>query len=136
MTARVLRGFFTALAATAATLVFASPGSAAAPRVLAVNLDNDINPVTAEYVTGEISRASREGYDAVVIVLDTPGGLSESMRKIVKARARIRGAGRRLRRPRRSARRVGGRLDRRGGRCPGDGATDEHRLVDADLDRR
>ena len=80
-----MRGFFTALAAIGATLVIASPGAAAAPRVLAVNLDNDINPVTADYITGQIARASRDGYDAVVIVLDTPGGLSESMRKIVKA---------------------------------------------------
>jgi membrane-bound serine protease (ClpP class) len=80
-----LRGFFTALAATTAALALAATASAAQPRVLAVELDNDINPVTADYVTDEIARAGREGFDAVVIVLDTPGGLSESMRKIVKA---------------------------------------------------
>jgi membrane-bound serine protease (ClpP class) len=80
-----LRGFFTALAATTAALALAATASAAQPRVLAVELDNDINPVTADYVTDEIARAGREGFDAVVIVLDTPGGLSDSMRKIVKA---------------------------------------------------
>jgi membrane-bound serine protease (ClpP class) len=85
VTAGVLRGFFTALAAIATALVLATTASAAQPRVLAVELDNDINPVTADYVTDEIARAGREGFDAVVIVLDTPGGLSESMRKIVKA---------------------------------------------------
>ena len=54
------------------------------PRVLAVELDNDINPVTQEYLDGEIDRAEDDGYDAVVVVLDTPGGLSSSMRGIVK----------------------------------------------------
>jgi membrane-bound serine protease (ClpP class) len=85
VTVAVLRGFFTSLFAIAVALVIASPSSAARPRVLAVELDNDINPVTADYVNEEISRAERDGFDAVAILLDTPGGLSESMRKIVKA---------------------------------------------------
>jgi membrane-bound serine protease (ClpP class) len=54
------------------------------PRVLAVEFANDVNPVTQSYVNDEIDRANRDGYDAVAILLDTPGGLSESMRKIVK----------------------------------------------------
>ena len=75
----------------AATIVFATVliGSAgaqtAAPRVLAVQFENDVNPVTQGYLTDEIARANREHYDAIAIVMDTPGGLSESMRKIVKA---------------------------------------------------
>jgi membrane-bound serine protease (ClpP class) len=75
----------------AATIVFATIliGSAgaqtAAPRVLAVQFENDVNPVTQGYLTDEIARANREHYDAIAIVMDTPGGLSESMRKIVKA---------------------------------------------------
>jgi membrane-bound serine protease (ClpP class) len=85
VTNAVLRGFFISLSAIAVAFALASPASAARPRVLAVELDNDINPVTADYVTDQISRAGRDGYSAVAIVLDTPGGLSESMRKIVKA---------------------------------------------------
>jgi membrane-bound serine protease (ClpP class) len=54
------------------------------PRVLAVHLDNDINPVTQDFVSGAIDRAEDEGLDAVVLVLDTPGGLASSMRGIVK----------------------------------------------------
>jgi membrane-bound serine protease (ClpP class) len=79
----VLRGFFTSLALLAA-LVFAEVAATATPRVLAVHLDNDINPVTAAYVEDQIDRANGDGYSTVVIVLDTPGGLSESMRDIVK----------------------------------------------------
>ena len=52
--------------------------------MLAVELDNDINPVTQEYLDGQIDRAEDEDFDAVVVVLDTPGGLSSSMRGIVK----------------------------------------------------
>jgi membrane-bound serine protease (ClpP class) len=68
----------------AVALFVTQPVSAAVPRVLAIELDNDINPVTADYVTDEIERANKAGFSAVVIVLDTPGGLSEAMRQIVK----------------------------------------------------
>ncbi|HEU4448743.1 MAG TPA: nodulation protein NfeD [Gaiellaceae bacterium] len=58
---------------------------AGTPRVIAVELANDINPVTKDFVVGEIDRAQEEGYDAVVILLDTPGGLDSAMRDIIKA---------------------------------------------------
>jgi membrane-bound serine protease (ClpP class) len=79
-----LRGFFASLAAFAVALVATHAAFAAVPRVLAIHLDNDINPVTADYISDEINRANDGHYDAAVIVLDTPGGLSESMRQIVK----------------------------------------------------
>jgi membrane-bound serine protease (ClpP class) len=65
-----------------AALAVVPSAAAATPRVLAVEFDNDVNPVTADYVTGEIDRANREHYDAVVILLDTPGGLSDAMKDI------------------------------------------------------
>jgi membrane-bound serine protease (ClpP class) len=76
-----------ALLLTGAAAQGATAGAAGAspPRVLAVEFENDVNPVTQDYLTDEISRANKQHYDAVVIVMDTPGGLSESMRKIVKA---------------------------------------------------
>ncbi len=52
--------------------------------MLAVVLENDINPVTQDYVIDAIERGEREGYDAVVLELDTPGGLDSSMRAIIK----------------------------------------------------
>ena len=57
----------------------------AAPRVLAVEFENDVNPVTADYVIDQIERANEERYDAVVILLDTPGGLSDAMKDIYEA---------------------------------------------------
>lgn len=73
-----------------ALLALIAPASGAAageapPRVLAVEFENDVNPVTAGYLIGQIERANDDGYDAVAILLDTPGGLSESMRDITKA---------------------------------------------------
>ncbi|MGH3111784.1 MAG: NfeD family protein [Gaiellaceae bacterium] len=84
---RLLRGLLLA-SATVSLLVPAvaagQGGRAGDSQVLAVHLDNDINPVTQDYVEGEIERAEDEGFEAVVVVLDTPGGLSSSMRGIVK----------------------------------------------------
>ena len=50
-----------------------------------MKFENDVNPVTQNYVNDQIDRANRDDYDAVVILLDTPGGLSSSMQKIYKA---------------------------------------------------
>jgi membrane-bound serine protease (ClpP class) len=74
-----------ALLATFAAAVVVPAAQAAAPRVLAVKFDNDVNPVTADYVIDEIHRANNDHYNAVVILLDTPGGLSDAMKDINKA---------------------------------------------------
>jgi membrane-bound serine protease (ClpP class) len=78
-----------AAAATAAFSAIVVSAQAApaepAPRVLAVQFATDVNPVSADYVVSEIQRAEREGWDAIVILLDTPGGLADSMRQIYQA---------------------------------------------------
>lgn len=87
-----LRGsfaFFAALflffALTAGGGAQTDEGGVERPRVLAVEFDNDVNPVSADFATDQIDRANEEGYDAVVFLLDTPGGLDSSMREIIKA---------------------------------------------------
>jgi membrane-bound serine protease (ClpP class) len=64
-------------------LALASPAQAAAPKVLAIHFDADVNPVTQNYLCHQLSRAPKDGYKAAVIVLNTPGGLLESKDKIV-----------------------------------------------------
>ena len=49
-----------------------------------VRAEGVINPVMAEFIITNIERAERRGAAAVVIELDTPGGLDLSMREIVK----------------------------------------------------
>jgi membrane-bound serine protease (ClpP class) len=44
-----------------------------------------VNPVTQDYLTNRLSRAAKDGYGAAVILLDTPGGLSTSMKTIYTA---------------------------------------------------
>ena len=73
------------LLALAFLAAFALPGhAAAAPRVLAIHFTADVNPVTQDWLNSELGHAASHGYSAAVIVLDTPGGLEDSMRKIVQ----------------------------------------------------
>jgi membrane-bound serine protease (ClpP class) len=74
-----------AAVALAALLIPAAAVGQERPRVLAAEFENDINPVTQDYLIGAIERGEEEGYDAVVILLDTPGGLDSSMREIIDA---------------------------------------------------
>jgi membrane-bound serine protease (ClpP class) len=66
---------------------FGSAASQSHPRVLAIKFgpDLDINPVTQSYFTNQLDRAAKDGYDAAVIELDTPGGLSTSMKTMFNA---------------------------------------------------
>ncbi len=88
MNARIRRALLAALGAAAASLLLAGGSAASAPaRVLAIvyGPDLEVNPVTQDYLTGQLSRAAKRGYDAAVILLDTPGGLSTSMKRIYTA---------------------------------------------------
>ncbi|MGB2952966.1 MAG: nodulation protein NfeD [Gaiellaceae bacterium] len=78
----ILRAFLASLAAVLGLIASPAAHAADRPRVLAVHFSLDINPVTQSYVNHQIDRANNGGYDAVVILLDTPGGLSTSMEKI------------------------------------------------------
>jgi membrane-bound serine protease (ClpP class) len=55
------------------------------PTVDLLTYDGVINPVAAEYIEDGISAAGSAHHEAVVVQLDTPGGLDTSMRIIVKA---------------------------------------------------
>jgi membrane-bound serine protease (ClpP class) len=78
------RACLRALLLLGALVALASPAAAATPKVLAIEFGPDlpVNPVTEGYVTHQLERAAEDGYAAAVILLDTPGGLSSSMRKI------------------------------------------------------
>jgi len=82
---RFSRGFLFLAAVLGVALALGSPATAADARVLVAEFDNDVNPVTQAFLQDAMERAVTEGYDAVVIEMDTPGGLSSSMREIVKS---------------------------------------------------
>src|SRR6266568_1814692 len=54
-----------------------------APKVVAVDVDGIVHPVTVEIVSRAIEQASREKADAILLRLNTPGGLMEAMRETV-----------------------------------------------------
>src|SRR5580765_3673262 len=54
----------------------------AAPKVIAVNVDNIVHPITVEIVGHAIEQASRENAVAVLLRLNTPGGLIDATREI------------------------------------------------------
>jgi membrane-bound serine protease (ClpP class) len=66
-------------------LGLATPASAAAGGAVAlVTVDGVISPVTVRIVTTALERARSEHAVALIIQLDTPGGLERSMRSIVQ----------------------------------------------------
>jgi len=56
----------------------------AAPAVSLLEIEGVISPVTLRLVGAAIDRAQAEGSEALIIQLDTPGGLERSMRSIVQ----------------------------------------------------
>jgi membrane-bound serine protease (ClpP class) len=80
-----LRDFFLASAVLAGACALAAPAATETPRVLVAEFDNDVNPVTQSFLQDALERGAKDGYNAVVIEMDTPGGLGSSMREIVKS---------------------------------------------------
>ena len=54
------------------------------PPVHVISVADVINPVSAEYITASLKAAIQQGAQALIIQLDTPGGLDKSMRVIIK----------------------------------------------------
>lgn len=73
------------LAAAVFALSPATTSLGAGRTVLVATVDGVINPVTAEYVEKAVAAADEQDAEALVLKLDTPGGLDSSMRVIVKA---------------------------------------------------
>ncbi len=76
--------------AVTAILLLAGLAAACAPSISergAVHIltaDSEVNPVMQRYIDRGIDEAERTGAQAVVIKLDTPGGLTTSMEKIIQ----------------------------------------------------
>ena len=52
--------------------------------IYSLKLEGTINPITAQYIIEGIKEAEANQIECVVIQIDTPGGLDDSMRKIIK----------------------------------------------------
>ena len=65
--------------------VMASPAAPAAPVVHRITVDGIISPSTARFIVRAVGEAEAERAEALIILLDTPGGLLKSTDDITKA---------------------------------------------------
>jgi membrane-bound serine protease (ClpP class) len=63
---------------------FAQRSVAAPPKVISVDVDGMIHPVTTEIVQSALAQAKQEGAVAVILRLNTPGGLMDAMRETIE----------------------------------------------------
>ncbi len=64
--------------------VLAQPDESSAPHVDLIVIDGSINPAVDDFIRESLTRAKSNGARALIIQLDTPGGLLSSTRTIVK----------------------------------------------------
>jgi membrane-bound serine protease (ClpP class) len=65
-------------------LALAIRAVAAPPRVIAVDVDGMVHPITAEIVNGALLQARNQHASLVLIRLNTPGGLMDAMRSTIE----------------------------------------------------
>jgi membrane-bound serine protease (ClpP class) len=78
------KGILPALSLVFIAALVSSVHSVANNKVLVIKVSGVINPVSAEFIGRSLAEANEQRDDALVIELDTPGGLDTSMRSIVK----------------------------------------------------
>ncbi len=63
----------------------AAPQNASFQNVVELRIDDEIEPILAEYIVNGIDQANRQHASLILITLSTPGGLDTSMREIIQA---------------------------------------------------
>ncbi|MGH9935119.1 MAG: NfeD family protein [Blastocatellia bacterium] len=71
------------IAAAALWLLMFAANAGVSAETLHLKLDDQITPASAEVIVSAIARAERDGAAALIITLNTPGGLETSMREVV-----------------------------------------------------
>lgn len=77
---RLLAGLAMALALLAA----GAPGSASPRHALVLTIAGPIGPASADYLSRGLAQAREQGAAALVLRIDTPGGLDTSMREMIR----------------------------------------------------
>jgi membrane-bound serine protease (ClpP class) len=62
-----------------------SAGPASSAQVVELKIDGEIEPILADFVTGSLQHAADQHASLVLITMNTPGGLGESMRQIIQS---------------------------------------------------
>lgn len=66
-------------------VLLSAPARAAGPTVVELQVRGVVDPFLADHVVSGIRAAEREGAAAVLLTIDTPGGLDSAMREVVQA---------------------------------------------------
>jgi membrane-bound serine protease (ClpP class) len=77
--------WFTRLLLACGLCALGASAWSATPNAVVLRIDGAISPASADYVVRGIEQANQQQADAVVLEIDTPGGLADSMRDIIKA---------------------------------------------------
>ncbi len=77
--------FIQIIVLTVGLMLSIGAGTASAATVWQLDISGPIGPVTATYVSDGIEAADREDVAAVILRIDTPGGLDSAMRTVVRA---------------------------------------------------
>jgi len=80
---RARRALQAAILAFGVALLLPFQAAAATPHVEQADLVGDINNIMASYIEGAVSRAEADHADALLVEMNTPGGISTSMDDIV-----------------------------------------------------
>lgn len=81
-----IAGVFASLALVAATILgVAAAQSERGSQAVLLSISGPVTPANAQYLEREIGKASAANKDLIVIEIDTPGGLVDSMKTIIKA---------------------------------------------------
>ena len=65
-------------------LALIAPTIYATPRIIVVDVDGMVHPITADVVGSAIAEARSENASLVLIRLNTPGGLMDAMRSTIE----------------------------------------------------
>jgi membrane-bound serine protease (ClpP class) len=65
-------------------LALAAHAVCASPKVIAVDVNGTVHPITAEIVEGALAQARNEKASLVLVRLNTPGGLMDAMRETIE----------------------------------------------------
>lgn len=82
--AKLLSALFAAAMLASVPYPLSAQSANAADIAIVLNLDGAIGPASVEYVHNGLSEARRRQAKVVVLRLDTPGGISSSMREIIR----------------------------------------------------
>ena len=82
-TARLVLG--ATLVAVAAFGQIAAHAQTSGPVIVSLTLHGVVDPFTADYITSNVTRAQADGAEAVLLTMDTPGGLGSSMTQITQS---------------------------------------------------